>query len=500
MNQEQELFQIVSQYLNQNYPEIWNKISLNIANNNDTEKLSEQELKDAIINGKWDELIEQLAAKFETKLDCNSIEIIKATFFKLIEQKIQETLENGNQTEALEILRNCLSPLKLFPDRIHKLAQDILLMRAAPINRNSLFQEIYEELKKVEGLILPANRLEELINEAREYQKIKCPFHVNHENGSSLWTDHKCITSCPLKLRPPDVRRREISISSRGELLNIFMSTNENNLFIIDDESDLYVYVIDDSAGNAKKMSSRNVMQSITFWPRISNKLPEKINREVFISNVLEDDEKRTRLTTENPISMALTADKEFIICSTEGQNTTIFDMNEGKVIHSWIRLRCSHLLSPQNPSDKYFLAVSDNGAILQISTESFETIKTIPSMNERLQISSAYLDGRRLLIGYSNSTLYYYEDWQNYEHPTRIFRGHICTKFRVNSILSRFNRNLALSCSENGSIYVWNIDTGRLVYEIGLHQKCSNDIMEIGQGQYLTCGDDGKLYEWKLK
>jgi len=197
---------------------------------------------------------------------------------------------------------------------------------------------------------------------------------------------------------------------------------------------------------------------------------------------------------------MALTAEKEFVICSTEGQNTTIFDMNEGKVIHSWIRLRCSHLLTPQNASDKYFLAVSDNGVILQISTESFETIKIIPSMNERLQVSSAYLDGRRLLIGYNNSTLYYYEDWQNYEHPTRIFRGHTCTKFRINSILSRFDRNLALACSENGSIYVWNIETGRLIFEINLHDKCSNDIMEIGQERFLTCGDDGKLYEWKLK
>jgi hypothetical protein len=519
-----ELFQILSQYMEKKYPEIWtsNFESSNKDKDKDKgngiQKLSEQEVKDAIINGKWDELIEGLKAKIVTenktetetefkiesksKQDDNKNKVIKENLFKLIEQKIQETLYKGNQTEALEILRNHLSPLKIFPDRIHQLAQDILLMRATPVNRYILVQEVFGELRKLKGLILSENRLEELIEDAKEYQKIKCPFHVNNVNDSDwcLWTAHNCQRSGPIKMKAENVQRREILTHSTGELLNLLMSTDGKNVFIIDEDGNVHIYPINDPNFRAINISSHNAIHPITFWPRITDKLPELINREVSISNVLGNEvESKKRFPIENPISIAITADDQFLICSTEGQSTTLFDMKNGKVVHSWIRLRCSHLMTPQNSAEKYFLAVSDHGSILQISTESFETIKTIPSMNERLNVSSVYLDGKRLLVGYNNSTIYYYDDWQGYEHPTRIFRGHSCTKFRVNSILSRYDRNLALSCSENGSIYGWNIETGRLVYVIDLHEKCSNDIMEIGQGQFITCGDDGKLYEWKL-
>jgi hypothetical protein len=516
-----DLFQIVSQYIEKNYPEIWTFSSSNFKNSNSEndkgiQKLSEQEVKDAIVDGKWDELIEGLKAKIvaenktesktesetESKSNQDDNKVIKENLFKLIEQKIQETLDKGNQTEALEILRNHLSPLKIFPDRIHQLAQDILLMRATPVNRYILAQEVFGELRKLKGLILSENRLEELIEDAKEYQKIKCPFHVNTENDWDwcLWTDHNCQRCGPIKLKAEDVQRKEISIDSTGELLNLFMSTDGKNVFVIDEDGNVHIYSINDHNFRTITIESHNAINPITFWPRITDKLPELINREVLISNVLGDEvESKKLFPVENPISIAITADDQFLICSNEGQSTTLFDMKNGKVVHSWIRLRCSHLMTPQNSAEKYFLAVSDHGSILQISTESFETIRTIPSMNERLHVSSVYLDGKRLLIGYNNSTIYYYDNWQEYEHPTRIFRGHSCTKFRVNSILSRYDINLALSCSENGSIYGWNIETGRLVYVIDLHGKCSNDIMEIGQGRFMTCGDDGKLYEWKL-
>ena len=490
-----ELLQIISQYLKQNYPEIWSKLP--IESNFDTKAISEQQLKDAIINGKWDEIVEELQERFD---DFESQEIIKMTLFKLIEQKIQEKLENGCQTEALEILRNSLSPLKLLPDRIHQLAQNILLMRATPMNRYVLAQEICEELRqKVNGLILSDNRLEELIEQALKYQRIKCPFHAKNNNEvSGLWTDHKCASNGPLKLKPADVERKEIPHNSRGELLNLYISKNGCNLVVTDDDCEVFVYCLNEANYETKRHSAS--IETLNFWPKTTDKLPVTNDKYVSISNLSGNDENRGKVfNVEGPISMALTADEEFVIFSTEGQITTIFDTKETKVLHSWIRLRCSHLLTPQNTNEKYFLAVSDNGNILQISTESFETIRTLPSMNERLQVSSAYLDGKRLLIGYNNSTLYYYEDWQNYEHPTRILRGHKCTKFRVSSILSRYDQNLAISCSENGSIYVWNLETSRLIYEIVLHDKCSNDILEIGRGKFVTCGDDGKIYEWKL-
>lgn len=485
-SQHEQLLQIVSQFLKQKYPEIWNGMAVEFMND---EGMSEKHLKDVIIDGRWDELIDELSTKYEGE------EIVKVNLFKLIEQKIHETLGKGNQTEALEILRKSLSPLELFPERIHKLAQDILLMRAASKSRYSLAQEICSDLKKVNGLILSENRLEELVEQACEYQKMKCPFHVNDRSESAnIWVDHKCKRNGPLKLKAEDAERKEIVVESSGELLNLYLSKNGEKLVAINDNSDTFLYEFDAPGRKAKRLGSCNSMESLNFWPKITDNLIEINGKNLSISNLVTPS---PSFPVDNPISIAITADTEFCICSTEGQITTLYDLKDGKVLHSWVRLRCSHLLTPRNPIDKYFLAVSDNGSILQISTESFKVLKTLPSINERVQVSSAFLDGERLLVGYNNSTLYYYEDWQEYEHPTRIFRGHSCTKFRVNCILSRFNPNLALSCSENGSIYAWNIATGRLTHEIAVHEKCSNDILELGMGKFVTCGDDGKLYEW---
>jgi WD40 repeat protein len=148
-------------------------------------------------------------------------------------------------------------------------------------------------------------------------------------------------------------------------------------------------------------------------------------------------------------------------------------------------------------------LAFTYNDTILQISTDpddSYALIKTIPMVIEENEaISSVFLEGKRLLVSLTNSTIYYYDDWINYGQPTRIFRGHKCRKMRVKAVLSRYNPNQILSGSEDGSIYVWNINSGRLIYVLKVHEKAATDLIEIGPNEYASCGAEGCIYSWLL-
>ena len=499
---ENDILQLISQYLHEKYPEITNKLPVCVE-----DRFSDKQLNEAVMDGRWDDILNQIDQVRRTKIDNGddgSVKRLNTGKFKIFEQKVQESLLNKNQTQALEILRNNLSPMKMFPDRIHQLAQNILLSKADPKDRVAFAQELFIDLKSVPGLLIVENRLEELVEQAVEYQILKCPYHYNRD-VCDIWYDHQCSINGPILLQPKDLvsKRIEIPKSCPGDLFNLFLSPDNSTLTVLNDAGAVAIFARD-SEGDWKCLKIEGYVGEGTpssVWPKHSWKIPGinfvHNNDEQGILQFTND----AKLLESNTISIAYMPDTDQVIKSTEGQCTVLYDSRQDRVIHSWVRLRCSHILTPAREDERYFFAAGDNGDILQISTESFEIMRKIPTMNERLQVSAAYLDEDRLLVGYNDSTIYYYEDWLNYEHPTRIFRGHKCTTYRVNSILSRYDRNTVLSCSENGSIYVWKIESGRLIFEIKIHKNgtCVNDIIEIGKGTFVTCGDGNELYEWTL-
>lgn len=490
-NVNDQILQLISQYLMKTNPEISNQLSTNVS-----ELFSSQKLKEFVVEGRWDDLVNKLS-------EYKNIEIVDKSIFKIIEQKIHEILNFGNQTLALEILRNELSPLNRFPERIHQLAQSILLMRTEPIDRELLAQELIVELKKVAGLMITDNRLEELIQQALEYQKlVNCPFHIERNDQSlDLWYDHDCKIDETIVLELGHLEGKIIPIESTMDILRILISSDGTRLVVFDDNGELFNYEkIGQHEWNfSKKMTT--LLDSVTIWPNIVQRYPQSHNQEQILFKTLNEPSTTEELSIEAPLSMAFMPNQNFVICSIEDQTTTLFDLKEGKPIHSWIRLRCSHILTPRREDEKYFLAASDSGNILQISTETFQVIKTIPGINDKLQISSVDLDGKRLLVGCNDSTIYYYDDWLNYSHPTRIFRGHFCKKYQIKSILSRHDRNIVISCSENGSIYLWNLSSGRLIFQIKIFPEncCVNDILEVGPRRFICCGDGGKLYQFAI-
>ena len=162
--------------------------------------------------------------------------------------------------------------------------------------------------------------------------------------------------------------------------------------------------------------------------------------------------------------------------------------------------MRCYHILTPDDSESDYFLAITDGDVILQICTKSFDIIKTMPLIDTNAALSSAFMDGNRLLLSMSNSIIYYYDDWQDYPWPTKIFTGHKCSKFRSRVILSRFDSNILLAGSEDGKIYIWNIQSGRIVNCLSVHEgNAGMDLIEVSENEYVSSGFDGQCYKWSI-
>ena len=486
-----QIRQIVSQYLKKINPEMSEMLSDNISG-----LFSSQKLKEIVVEGSWDELVDKLTIS-------KNNEIVDKSIFKIIEQKIHETLAKGNQTLALEILRKELSPRKRFPDRVHQLAQNILLMKPEPVDRDSFAQELIAELKRVPGLMITEARLEELIQQAVEYQKTtNCPYHFERNDDSNLWYDHDCKINETIVLEPESVNAEIIPIQSAMDILQIFTSPDSKHLLVFDGDGNIFLYKRAEHGGWIFTVKMTTESETMTIWPNSIDNFPQSLNQgQVLFKTVQNFNAPCGQISAESPLAMAFMPDQNFVIIGLEDQTTTLFDIREGTPIHSWIRLRCSHIVTPNTVVDKYFLALSDSGNILQISTETFQVLKTIPPVNDKLLISSIDLDGKRLLVGCNDSTIYFYDDWLNYPQPTRIFRGHKCKKFQITSILSRFDPNIVISGSENGSIYLWNLSSGRLLFQIKIFPDncCVNDILEIEPKSFICCGDGGKLYQFSL-
>lgn len=502
-DKDNELLQLIYQHLHEKFPEISEQ--LRVAACIDNQKIFlHKNLKQNILDGHWSQIIDDFKGLNET----NNVNVI---IFKILTQKLNEKLFEGDQKEALEILRNEISPLGMFPERMHNLAQNILLSRPDPLglDRLKLAQDIITDLKNFPGFLFTENRLDELVGQAKKYQIMNCPYHYDEREEFSVWQDHKCARSSSLKLEI----YKDALLTEDAELLKILCNPDKTKIIVTDEVTNQYrlIYNFESDIPNWTQDSIiESGKEAITVWPQICELIPRFEETEFYFEDIYTGSKVKCQVDLGEIIAVAFFTKFRWAVVSTKEQITSLIDCENGKVIHSWIRLRCQFLLTPQNNQNidrrdedekyKYFLGVKDDGSVVQISCLTYEILKTLPTINEKFQISSAYLESGRLLIGYTNSTIFYYEDWWNYGQPTRIFRGHTCEHYRINVILSEFERNLVIGCSENGSIYVWNIESGRLIYEIPLHdEKCVNDVLEIEPKTFLSCGDDQRLYQWKL-
>lgn len=152
-----------------------------------------QSLESQISNANWDDCIGSL-----NKLKGLSDETRASALFYVFKQCMLECVSRGDNSLALEILRNQISRLQVGKERVHKLAVGLISLKELGLSKNDY--EVIQELRKrllveLEKLLpppitLPERRLEHLVEMAIAGQIDTCTYHTS--DMISLYEDHHC--------------------------------------------------------------------------------------------------------------------------------------------------------------------------------------------------------------------------------------------------------------------------------------------------------------------
>lgn len=160
------------------------------------------ELQAAVLGGDWEAALLRLPA-----LGLGEGTAAQETAFEVLEAAYLELLEAGDAVGALGCLRGRLAPLGVRADRLRELS--LLLLRAGgdPPAAGSPAKRRRDVLRRLQraaapGAVLPARRLEALVEQALAAQMSRCPLRNQQKISLSLLRDYTCgPEQLPTKLR-----------------------------------------------------------------------------------------------------------------------------------------------------------------------------------------------------------------------------------------------------------------------------------------------------------
>ncbi|KAG0247984.1 hypothetical protein DFQ27_001316, partial [Actinomortierella ambigua] len=153
--------------------------------------------RECVLLGQWGEVEELMR-----ELDLEPSTAAPTIKFLIREQKFLELLEARQIKSALIVLRSELTPLQQNTERVHALTS--FMMSSSPEDlrqranwdgadgqsRRILLQELQKLISP--SVMVPENRLEKLLDQAKELQTRDCVYHDTRNNTYSLYSDHIC--------------------------------------------------------------------------------------------------------------------------------------------------------------------------------------------------------------------------------------------------------------------------------------------------------------------
>ncbi|OUM59220.1 hypothetical protein PIROE2DRAFT_47282, partial [Piromyces sp. E2] len=153
------------------------------------------QFRDSILSGDWN-VAENLLCFLKIKEND-----INQCLFLIRQQKYLELLEQGKINKALIVLRKELTPLQVNLNRLYQLSSYLMCTNIEDIkkranwnsedSRSTLLNELQKYISP--SVMIPKHRLETLIEQSLQFQKMNCLYHNTNEESISLFIDHKCL-------------------------------------------------------------------------------------------------------------------------------------------------------------------------------------------------------------------------------------------------------------------------------------------------------------------
>jgi len=449
------------------------------------------QFRECILNGDWKEAENLLCFLKIKDNDYNEC------LFLIRQQKYLELLEKKKVNKALMVLRRELTPLQVNLNRLYELSCYIMCTNIEDIKRRSNWDSensrstLLNELQNFisPSVMIPKHRLETLVEQSLQFQKMNCLYHNTNEKSISLFVDHKClreklpkITSHILEGHNDEVWN--VSFSPDGKYL---ASGSKDSTSIIWDTSNFKIKCT--LEGHTDAISNM-------YWSPDSTRLLTCSNDKTI---KLWDITNGTLIHTYKKHSEGVTS-CAWLPCGTKfvsgSLDRSIFLWNiNGTILRSYPSSRVTDLAISKDGTRLVTLSYEKKIRIFHV-----ETGEEISSIQETDYITSLCLssDSKYALINLRSIQEIHLWDIEE-KRIVQKYSGQKQGRFVIRSCFGGLNQTFIASGSEDFNVYIWNRKKGCLISSLSGHTASVNSVAwHPTRNLLVSASDDNTIRCWE--
>ncbi|KAL8286124.1 hypothetical protein RQP46_004612 [Phenoliferia psychrophenolica] len=492
------------------------------------------DFRKGILEGHWD-VVERLL----DDLPPDAITDVTTVRFAILQQKFLEALEAQNTKAALTILRNELAPLQHDSQRLHMLSSWIMCNGPEDLrnkagwdgvagqSREHLLIDLQQYISP--SVLIPQRRLAQLLEQAKQYQRMHCPFHAV-DAPISLLADCNCdpamfptVTTHILEEHTDEIWRLEFShdgewlatagrdktviiwkvndnfskdkvfaehVDPIGSLAwspddSILLTAAESVIKMWNTETGVCINTLTDHIypigalawfPSGKGFISGGMDSKVCSWDLAGN-----------MSSILPSPSSTSRV-----LDCAITPDGNRLVIV--GRADVSPSALLGQSVGGSSSAAGSRGGTPA-PTPPIMARHEKRITVVDLNTKKIEYDITQPGELTSVEISS---DSRFALVSHAPNEILYIDLRDG--TIVRRFLGHDQGQYVLQSTFGGALENYVCSGSEDGKVYLWHRDTGQLVHVLEGHGGGSVNAVAWNRrhpGMFASCSDDRTVRIW---
>eukprot|EP00127_Corallochytrium_limacisporum_P004663 Clim_evm17s172 gene=Clim_evmTU17s172 len=458
--------------------------------------------RNSILNGHWTEALDLL-----DELKITEARAKKAICFMVYEQKYLELIDSGDLKGGLQCIRHELAPVCTKPSRLHELSSFMMSKDRDKLHekanwdgpdgesRKLLLQNVQKYISP--ELMVPENRLMELLQQAIDSQTARCTYHNTSDSTVSLLKDHRCDqrqvpNQCIHVLKKHNDEVWMVKFSPNGKLLA--SASKDGKVVLWDCENNFACKAV------ASANTHHDAIQYIAWSPGSDQLLTcgGSEDKSVRLWTIGPDGAKQKRKITKHLETLTACA---WLPCGTKfvtggnDKHVYLWDVEQEEPIHTWTSIR---------PTD---IAVthSGDGLIMTCQERRIRCVKLSEPYNETMSvaengnITSLCLSKNdcHVLVNITDQEVHLWDLKEG--RLTQKYYGHSQERFVIRSCFGGYNEVFVVSGSEDSKIYIWHRHHAHLLKVLSGHKAPVNCVAWSPTNHLLfaSASDDKMVRIW---
>lgn len=464
------------------------------------------EFRNAVIQGDWAHAEELLlggsAGQSGLGLALRNGVDMSGMRFWLRQQKYLELLEKRETGSALMVLRLELTPLYQDTGKLHFLSSLLMCQSADDLKAkaewdgaagNSRYNLLSDLCKCVSpSVILPEHRLAVLLQQVKNHQIASCLYH-NTASSPSLYQDHTCD-----RTQFPSHSVIELDRHS-GEVWQVKFSNDGTKLASCGEDGTCIIYEVGTFDLLQTLITSELGICSIAWSPDDSLIVTCANDKHATLWNSSTGVSRRKLPKFGEPVSSCVWAPdgQSFVTgCLDKERNLCQWNLN-GQLVYDWGRTHRVQDLAVSN--NGHYLVALDNET--KIYVYNFVTRELEYQLDLKYKMGSVSIsqNSRQLLVNKLNGEIRMID--LDTRQTIREFKsGEDGGHYVIRSSFGGANESFVVVGSEEGYIYIWHKESGKLIEKLEGHRKgCCTAVSwsPVDPCMFATAGDDTKVRIW---